>query len=561
MSSDPRVFATVDLGTATVAATLVGRAGGRWRLVAAGASPAGIEPDALLERLRSRLAGADPALARELRLEADGSAADLARLTCATAPAPEMTVVAASGRVLRPLVAAAEAAGWRVRGVALDGADILGVATALAHPRASAVLAGASDPPGADERSLLPELATLVAATAERRPGLVTVLAGGLAEPGGRAEGLFHPDRPGATVLAPAAAAGGGEPLRELLDGIRGRDDDGRRALARATGTLAEVLERRVEVLEIGRSGGLRAAAGWSPGQPSRARWAAPVAAALLPPGFTDRHLDTIIGWLTLPLDRLRVRDRLRELAVAPWGDAAGDGALLRVAAARAALERLLAATPAFDRLPAPELVVAAGGPWAVAPAPAVALALADVFRRPGVRALGQDHARLLAPLGTIDDDDERRRVMADLRDDLLVPLGSVVLPSGLRPGRPAGRMTIGPAAGATPAAMPAAAEGGAAGPPSAARGPAPVSELELVPGSLELVDLPPGSRAVLELHFRDTVDLGVRARHVAVEVTGGLGGLLVDLRDVPLRLPERLERRRDLLSAWQAALWPGVEA
>ena len=40
----------------------------------------------------------------------------------------------------------------------------------------------------------------------------------------------------------------------------------------------------------------------------------------------------------------------------------------------------------------------------------------------PRVRGLGHDHARLLAPLGTIEDPEERRRVIADLRDELLVP-------------------------------------------------------------------------------------------------------------------------------------------
>ena len=74
-------------------------------------------------------------------------------------------------------------------------------------------------------------------------------------------------------------------------------------------------------------------------------------------------------------------------------------------------------------------------------------------------------------------------------------------------------------------------------------------------------MDLPPGERAVVELRFRDPVALGPRARHFAIEVTGGLGGLLVDLRDVPMRLPERLERRRDLLTAWQSALWAGLDA
>jgi len=85
--------------------------------------------------------------------------------------------------------------------------------------------------------------------------------------------------------------------------------------------------------------------------------------------------------------------------------------------------------------------------------------------------------------------------------------------------------------------------------------------ELDLVPGGLELVDLPPGERAIVELRFSDAVDLGLRARHFAVEAAGGLGGLLVDLRDVPLRLPERPERRRDVLAAWQSALWPGMDA
>ncbi len=60
------------------------------------------------------------------------------------------------------------------------------------------------------------------------------------------------------------------------------------------------------------------------------------------------------------------------------------------------------------------------------------------------------------------------------------------------------------------------------------------------------------------EFKFRDTVRLGTRGRHFAVDVAGGLGGLLVDLRDVPLRLPDRADRRRDLLSAWQTALWAG---
>ena len=198
---------------------------------------------------------------------------------------------------------------------------------------------------------------------------------------------------------------------------------------------------------------------------------------------------------------------------------------------------RLVAATPAFDALPAPEVVVAAGGAWAVAPAPAVALALADVLRRPGVRALGWDHARLLAPLGTLDDEDERRQVMTDLRDDLL---------RAARERGHAGRAEGGPRRRAT---CPSRGVGGPA-------------ELDLVPGGLELVDLPPGERADGRARSSATRwTSGVRVKHAAVEVGGGLGGLLVDLRDVPLRLPGPARAPARPAAAWQAALWAGMEA
>lgn len=535
MSTTPRAFLALDQGTATTAVALIVRVGATWRLAGASSAPAAVEPEAVAERIRGRLAAADPALARELRLDRAGAVADLPRSTCHTVRPAEMAVIAATRRVLDPLATAAETAGWRVRRLVLDGAEILPVATTLADPRVSAILAGSSDPPGADERGLLPDLAAVVAAATDRRPDLPVVLAGGLAGPDNRVEPLLRPERPGATVLAPSPLVAHGDPLRELLDRLRGPEDDGRRALVRATATLAEVLQRRVELVEIGQAGATRAIASWRAGRSSPVRFGVVPAAALLPASFTDAHLDAIGRWLASPFDRLRVRDRLRELSLAPWGDAAGNGALLRMAAARAAVERLVAATPYLEPESSVDVIVAAGGAWSVAPGPAVALALADTLRRPGVRAMGWDHARLLAPLGAIEDDDERRRVMADLRDDLLVPLGSVVMPAGLRAGHRPGRLTI-----------------------ATADGP---SELELAPGGLQLVDLPPGERAVVELRFRDTVDLGVRVRHAAVEVAGGLAGLLVDLRDVPMRLPDRPERRRDLLGAWQSALWSGMDA
>ena len=125
--------------------------------------------------------------------------------------------------------------------------------------------------------------------------------------------------------------------------------------------------------------------------------------------------------------------------------------------------------------------------------------------------------------------------MVADLVDDLLAPLGTVVTPAGMRTGRSAGSMVL--------------------------HGEAQSTRRDLMPGGLALIDLPPGSSAVAEFRFRDTIRLGTRGRHFAIDVTGGLGGLVVDLRDVPLRLPDRADLRGELLDAWQTAITTGVDA
>ena len=313
--------------------------------------------------------------------------------------------------------------------------------------------------------------------------------------------------------------------------------DDARRALGAAVLSLATILDRRIELVEIGFDGGLRAVA--TPGGPSEGP-SIDVAivpnAKLAPSDPDDAAVDRVLAWTTVASDRHRIRDRLRELRIAPWSDLTGDGAALRMAAARASLGRLADATPEAADAPAPDLIVAAGGVWAIAPGPAVALALADVLRRPGASSYALDHARLLGPLGSIPDEDERRAVIADLADDLLAPLGSVVTPSGLRSGRSAGTVTVHSPARTGPRRAP----------------------IDLVPGGIEVVDLPPGSSATAEFRFRDSVQLGGRGRHFAIDVVGGLAGLVVDLRDVPMRLPDRADLRRELLAAWQTAVSSG---
>ena len=85
-------------------------------------------------------------------------------------------------------------------------------------------------------------------------------------------------------------------------------------------------------------------------------------------------------------------------------------------------------------------------------------------------------------------------------------------------------------------------------------------TDLDLVPGGLQLVDLPPGQVATAEFEFRDTVRLGTRGPPLR-----GRGGRRSRRSSpgparYPLRMPERLEHRRELLAAWQGALWIGSD-
>jgi hypothetical protein len=533
VTSQPRAFLAIDLGAASIAAALIGRVSGRWRLVGSLAMPAGADPEAVVSVLVDRAIAADPVMAAALDLGPD-SARDLPRLEVVSHAPRRLGVVAVSERVLAPLVATASRSGWRTVAASAERTDPLAMSRLLLDVGVDGILVGAGDPPAGDERRALGELAALTAAVAERRPDIIVILAGGMAE--------YMPSfgdvqaRPGEVLLGPVAKRGAaGGPLSELLLELALPADDSRRALGAATAALSEVLDRRVDVVEIGFDAGSRIGAWPSAGSGTAGLDVAVVpTAALAPADPDDSVVDRVGTWSTWGADRHRLRDRLRELRIAPWSDATGEGAALRMAAARAALGRLAEWTPEWADRPAADLTVAAGGAWAVAPGPAIALAIVDVLRRAGAGQFALDHARFLAPLGSIPDPAERRAMLSDLVDDLLAPLGTVVTPAGMRSGRSAGALVVHRPAGST--------------------------EVDLVPGGLELVSLPPGSSAVAEFRFRDTVRLGVRGRHFAIDVTGGLAGLLVDLRDVPLRLPDRADLRGELLEAWQSSLWAGQD-
>ena len=541
MTTLPRALLAIDAGAATTSVALLARPGPRWRLLGTLAAPAGADPDALAETLAARLVAADPRMAADLEV-VPARVADLPRLEARSRPPGTLAVLGASRRAVGMLEAVASRTPWRVRTASPESHDPREMTELVLRSDVSAVLVGAGDPPGPDERGWLDDLAGLVGAATRRRPELRVVLAGPVAARSAWTEGAGRAldgtqDR---IMEAPPIGmrSGPDEPLREILEGLLPGSADTRHTAVRAVLSLADALDRRVELIDIGLDGGLRAMA--SPGVADQGPVAIAVRTAqagLVPIDVNDAAIDAVLAWTTGSLDRHRMGDRLMDLRAQPWADAAGEGARLRLAATRAALTRLVARTADIGAMPTPDITVVAGGAFTLAPPRAVALAIADTVRRPGATQLAIDHGRLLGPIGTIDDPDERRDLLGDLADDLLAPVGSLLVvasvPGARRHAARIGQLTL---------------DGDSHG------------QHELVGGEVAFVDLAPGDRALATLEFKDAVRVGHRARRVAVPVSGGVAGLAVDLRDVPLRLPERRDRRRAALAGWGELAWPGDE-
>jgi hypothetical protein len=615
VTSQPRLFFAIDYGSATTSAALVGYVGGRWRLIAHRSAPSSADVDDTLAQLLTQVHATDPALLAQIAADegldeaADRRALATAwpRLVSRTTPPRRIAVIAGSRRQRRRLEECALRAGWLVVAGSADEDDAVALSRLVLSPDTHAVLFGADRSPAGDEKRHLPDLAALLGAAMRLRPELAVVLAGSaaayettflsnqepvpapdptpvtstvqdkgpvqtkiqtLAVPRDEAadgdEGdvetsgattdapasapapapastiLHSSENPNAAhvLLAPDGEAGepAGSALQQILEGLRAIENDGRLGIARSIASLAYVLDRSIEVVEVGLQGGLRARS--EPvGQGHFAVASSHIClagASIAPAHPSEDVVDGVMAWSTSTQDRHRVMDRLNDLRLVPWGEADGEGAVFRLAAAKAAVGLLIESTPELASLPMPALIVAAGGVFSSLPPAVVALAMADMIRRPGVCHLAVDEARLLGPLGSIEDEAERRRLLANLADDILVPLGSLILPAGLKGGRSAGQLRV--------------------------KGGASTSEIELHPGVVQVVDLPPGQSSKVDMTFRDAVRLDSRGHHFSVDVAGGLVGLLVDMRDIPMRVSDRPESRRAALEAWQRGMWPEVD-
>lgn len=538
MTLESAPFFTLDHGTASTSAALVGPVGGRHRLLAAASVPAGVEAEVVLEDLAYRAMRADTGLSAS----AEGWPA-WHRAEVRTGRPPRACLVAATPDTGARLEATFLETGWQV-GATFFGSqpDAVVLGEACLDPRTDAVVVAVSEQADEIERGHLRGIWPLAVSIASMRDDLSLLACGTFSE---RPEAI--PDERLFALPAPGPLSDAGGALRsaalQVGTHLAGRPEaprgvEGRAAFRAAAASLAVLLGSRVEGIEIGASAGSRVLA-----HPDRqVRWAVTAGAALFPADIAsdDRVAEDILRWSTLSADPAGLLDRLRELARRPWAGVDHESVRLRLAALRSALSRsqhAWDATAGGRRADedASDVVVLAGGGFSSVPPAAAALALVDVVRRPGAATLLHDHARVLAPLGALPSESDRRRILADLMDDCLLPIGSSLVTGEVSGhGRHAAVMGLSSSLGS--------------------------DELALEPGHLRLVDLPPGIVARLEIDPRDGSVLGVQGRRLTLEVSGGLGGLVVDTRPLDLSLPASGEQRRAMLEAWERPVWVGAD-
>ena len=525
------VSVLVDRGSTWTKASVVGQTRGRWRITAHAAQPSSWGDDDLLEALVRRLEpAADQRLAGRLR----GLLADAPRISCHTpSRAGRLAVASLTGELSGAAArSAAEGAGWVVQeAVAPD--DGRGIAERLAvlqrAPVDAWLLAGGFDDARSDQAL---ELAGLVRAA--RDGTTAPVIWAGSQLMAAEVAACFEPGA--CTAVAnplPAPDIEHGATLRRHLEAMLEAllEPGGVRALTpfgfrRAVAELSRSQRLRILAVDLGAR-----YASWvlADGDGSAEGWVQASGGIATSPHGGGSSAARIVRWLPVAADELTVRDALETYRARPVTLPYTDDELAILhAAVRGVLTAHRPALPPGGI----DLLIGGGRTIAAAPTPAQAMQLlVDGVRPTGAFQVAIDPTGVLGPLGSLADG-EIGEGMAELRDDLLTPLGAAVVCRGGRPGQPAMRVSVRRA-------------GWPALPP-----------IELRAGQVQVVELGPGQVAEVEIELDAEVSLGGPrgGRRLSATLTGGSVGLVLDARSTPPLVPRRSDDRRAVLGSWRDA-------
>lgn len=512
----------LDVGTAWTKAALVGRAGGRWRIVSGTAQPTAWGESVLVEDLVSRLAAhADARLSRRLPL----LVREAPRITCRSpARAGRLAIVAETAAGRDAAVAVARRSGWMIGAVASadDGRGEAGWWQLLRDVGADGWLLVATGhvlPPGGPLWG--------VAAAARGRANTPVFVIG--PETAGDAFAETFGDA--ATWVADAVDAHLHDVLLNQLRELSGLDEP-RTMAPLAFGRAMAALRRGLGIGVLGVDLG----ASWTAWASATAEGAATSVIAdaerrILRSSVRGDGARAAAEILPEDVDEFTTTDAVANLAAHP--SALPASAAEAGIAQAVGIDRLAAVRRAMGRPTGIDLLVGSGRLISGAPHAAdAAMILLDGLRPEGVTQLAIDPWGICAPLGALADGDVDEG-METLRDDLLVPLGTAIVSSGGRPGQVAFRARLRrPGWPDSPA-------------------------IELRSGGLAVLPLERGGRADLEVELERGVQLGMahRGRRLRAPVTGGSVGVILDARDDPIQLPSRPGDARTMVESWRDAL------
>ena len=258
-------------------------------------------------------------------------------------------------------------------------------------------------------------------------------------------------------------------------------------------------------------------------------------------PGLLNiRKLAGIKRWLSIDISDDYIRDYVYNKSLYPASlpvtqdDLEIEQALVREVI-RAAVTKIAKQYPKnisrarIDLLPWFEPIVATGSALINAPSMAQCmLMLLDALQPAGVTTMVLDQNRLTAPLGAAADFNPVLVVQV-LESSTFASLGTVISPVvNVRPGVPVLHLRMTYESGEE-------------------------TDLEIKHGTIEVLPLPQGQSARIRLQplHRADVGMGGLGRGGTVRVVGGAFGVVVDGRGRPLRLPEDIGRRRELMRKW----------